>query len=638
VCGIVGIQNTAPGRAPDGDVLRAMSATLVHRGPDDEGYETHRGTALGFRRLSIIDIAGGHQPLSNEDGRVWVVANGEIYNHAELREELVGRGHTFRTRADTEVLVHGYEEWGDALPERLLGMFAFAVLDRDAGRLLLARDRMGQKPLYYAETPDAFVFASELRALRRHPGVSSRIDRRALRKYLAYEVVPWPHAILEGVRKLAPGHRLVVERGRVASDTAYHDLDYGPKLELSDAEAREGLWEHLTRSVRTQLMSDVPLGVFLSGGVDSSALVAAIREVDPGGDLMTFSIGMEDPSYDESSHAAAVARMFDTDHRAHTFSAEEMRATIAELPQLLDEPFADPSLLPTLLLSRFSRESVTVALAGDGGDELFAGYDTFRAHTIARRYGRFIPRFLERAIVKPAVSALRVSTDNMSLDFKARQFLRGARLPVALRTWGWLASFHPAELATVLQPEGLGAGETFESLFSEVLDLDAHVAGEDIVDRESHAMSRVYLAEDILTKVDRASMAVSLEVRAPLLDHHLVDWVNRLPPRMKLRGRNKKWLLRETLRGRLPDAIIDRPKKGFGIPLTQWLRDEMHDWAAGVLDAMDADLGHLIRVNRVREMLAEHRAAQANHRKPLWTLLCLGVWAAAQREAGLPVS
>ncbi len=639
MCGIAGIQQRDAATRPDPVVLRAMTDAIVHRGPDDAGHEFLGATALGFRRLSIVDLAGGHQPLANEDGRVWVVMNGEIYNYRALRDELAAKGHAFRTDSDTETLVHGWEEWGERLPERLLGMFAFAVFDARDGTLFLARDRFGQKPLFYAETVDAFVFGSELRALRRHPSVGSRVDRRALRKYLAYEMAPAPHAILEGVRKLSPGRRLVVRGGRVASLEAYYRPTFSPKTALSVDEAKERLWDHVKRSVASQLMADVPLGVFLSGGVDSSAIVAAVREVDPGRKLLTFSIGFDEKSFDESPFAAEVARQFGTDHRTHAFTAAQLRETVAELPRLLDEPFADASVLPTFLLSRFTRGTATVALGGDGGDELFAGYDTFAAHRVARTYGRVVPRFVESALVAPLVRALPVSTANMSFDFRARQFLRGARLPEALRTYGWMASFHPAELAEILAPEALGEEPTtWESLFSELLELDGEVAGEDSVDRQAHALLGTYLAEDILTKVDRASMAVSLEVRAPFLDHELADWVNRLPASMKMRGGAKKWLLRETLRGKLPDSILDRPKKGFGIPLAKWLRGEMRDWAAATLDALGADLGHLVRVERARRLLDDHVAGRADHRKQLWTLLCLGVWARAQRDGAGSVS
>ncbi len=638
MCGIAGIQQREGRGAPDPSVLRAMTGAITHRGPDDDGHEFLGATALGFRRLSIVDLAGGHQPMANEDARVWVVMNGEIYNHAALRDELVACGHVFRTRSDTETLVHGWEEWGERLPERLLGMFAFAVIDTRDGTLFLARDRMGQKPLYFAETAEAFVFASELKALRRHPGVSSRIDRRALRKYLAYEMVPWPHAILEGVRKLPPGHRVTVRGGRVVANSAYHHLRFSPKTAISVPEAKERLWDHLTRSVRSQLMADVPLGIFLSGGVDSSALVAATRAVDPGGRLLTFSIGMDEPSFDESTYAAQVAQLFGTDHRPHRFTMAEMRDTVRELPRLLDEPFADASLLPTFLLCRFTRETVTVALGGDGGDELLAGYDTFAAHRVARWYNRLVPAAVERVAVGPAVRALPVSTSNMSFDFRAKQFLRGARLPESARTWGWMAAFHPEELEEVLSADALGEGETFESLFSEAAELDRGAAAEHPVDRQANVLLRTYLAEDILTKVDRASMAVSLEVRAPFLDHELLDWVDLLPADLKMRGREKKWLLRETLRGRLPDEILDRPKKGFGIPLAKWLRDDLHEWASATLDALDEDLGHLVRVDHARALLADHRARRADNRKQLWTLLCLGVWARAQRDGAGPVS
>jgi asparagine synthase (glutamine-hydrolysing) len=632
MCGIAGIQEQDPRARPEPEVLRAMTASLAHRGPDDDGFEWLGATALGFRRLAIIDLASGHQPMPNEDRQVWVVMNGEIYNHAPLRQELQARGHTFRSSCDAEVLVHGWEAWGEELPERLLGMFALAIHDRRDGTLFLARDRMGQKPLYYAETAGAFVFGSELRALRQHPAVSSRVDRRALWKYLAYEMVPSPLSILEGVFKLPAGHRLTVRGGRIHSRSSYHRLGYSPKHTLSASDAGATLWEHLTRSVESQLMADVPLGVFLSGGVDSSSIVAAVRAVDPGRPLHTFSIGMDDPSFDESAHAAEVARFFETDHHAHSFSAAELRDTTAELPRLLDEPLADASILPTFLLSRFARGAVTVALGGDGGDEVFAGYDTFRAHRVADWYGRLVPAPVERAVIAPLVGGLPVSTANMSFDFRARQFLRGARLPEPARTWGWMCSFLPGELGQVLTREALEGLRVDDQLFGEAFELDREAAAEHSIDRQIHVLLRTYLAEDILTKVDRASMAVSLEVRAPFLDHGLVDWANRLPPTLKFRDGRGKWILREVLRGRVPETVLKRPKQGFGIPLSRWLRGELHDWAVAALEALDDHLGHLVQARRARQLLERHRSGAADHRKQLWTLCCLGIWAKSLRS------
>jgi asparagine synthase (glutamine-hydrolysing) len=613
-----------------------MTGAIAHRGPDDQGFELLGATALGFRRLSIIDLTSGHQPMPNEDRRVWVVMNGEIYNYAPLRNELEARGHSFRSSSDTEVLVHGWEEWSEELPERLLGMFAFAVYDCRDGTLFLARDRMGQKPLYYSETAGAFVFGSELRALRRHPGVSSRVDRRALGKYLAYEMIPSPYSILEGVFKLPAAYRMTVRRGRVQSRSSYHRLRYSPKHTFRVGEAGSTLWGHLMRSVGSQLMADVPLGVFLSGGIDSSSIVAAVRAVDPGRKLHTFSIGMDDPSFDESKYAAEVASFFETDHHTRSFTAAELLDTTAELPRLLDEPFADASILPTFLLSRFARETVTVALGGDGGDEVFAGYDTFSAQRIARWYRLLVPASVERAVIAPIVNALPISTANMSFDFRARQFLRGVRLPGPMQTWGWMSSFLPAELGQLLTREALeGLPDADDQLFDETFELDSEAAGENPIDRQIHVLLRTYLAEGILTKVDRASMAVSLEVRAPLLDHGLVDWANRLPATMKMRGGQRKWILREALRGRVPQTVLDRPKKGFGIPLSRWLRKELYDWAVDVLETLDCELGHLVQGPHVRQLLERHRSGVADHRKQLWTLCCLGVWAKSHRSSSM---
>lgn len=609
-----------------------MTAAIIPRGPDDAGHEILGATALGFRRLSIVDLAGGHQPMSDAAGDVWVVMNGEIYNHADLRAELRSAGHEFRTKSDTEVLVHGWKAWGAALPEKLLGMFAFAILDRRSATLTLGRDRFGQKPLFWAETPEAFVFGSELRAVAAHPSVTGRVDMTALRRYLAYECVPVPHSMIEGVRKLAPGSTLTVRDGRVTSAARFHELTYSPKSTIGLDDAAAGLWSHLTRSVRAQLMADVPLGVFLSGGLDSTAITAAVREVSPGTPLRTFAIGMDDPSFDESGYAAEVADYFGTDHHVRKFTEAELLATVRDLPALLDEPLADASILPTYLLCRFARETVTVALSGDGGDELLAGYDPFAAMRWAGVYGSTVPRWAERAIISPLARALPVGTANMSLDFKVRQFLRGARLPFALRTPAWMSAFLPHELPEILTPDALGTGETFDSLYADVIRLDDGVRTEHPIDRQILGYSRWYLGEDILTKADRASMAVSLEVRAPFLDHELADWVNRLPADLKLRGGTRKRVLRRALEGRVPRTVLTRPKKGFGIPLTKWLRGPLRDWASSTLDGLERTLPGVVRVDHAKAMLEEHAAQRADHRKKLWALLCLAAWAEGRRS------
>lgn len=640
MCGIAGIQGRSGGAPPDVSApnvraLEAMVASLAHRGPDDSAVEVHGQTALGFRRLAILDVAGGRQPIANEDGRVVAVLNGEIYDHAALRDELRAAGHAFRTRSDAEVLVHGWEEWGEDLPARLTGMFAFAVLDlRDTrgATLFLARDRFGQKPLYLAETPAGLVFASEMKAMRCHPAVSSEIDLAALRRYLVFDATPGAHSILQGVRKLAPGASVTIRDGRVASERRFHDLAYSPKLAPTDADAAAELWTRLRRSVAMQAAADVPVGVFLSGGLDSAAIVAALREEAPGGRIVTFSMGFDDPSFDESGAAAGLARHFGTEHHEAHFGPRELHEAIAALPRLLDEPFGDSSILPTHMLSRFARERVTVALGGDGGDELLAGYDSFAGHVWARRWAAFVPAAVERGVALPISRALPRSTRNASFDARLRQFLRGARAPAAHRTWSWTASFLPAELPSILTRDAMGeALGSADDIFGDLTALDAEVVGEHAVDRQIHQMIRTYLADDILTKVDRASMAASLEVRAPFLDHGLADWICRLPPEMKFRAGTRKWLLRRALRGRVPDDVLARRKHGFGIPVSAWLRTELADWAAATLDGLGRDLGHIVRIDRARTLFDEHRSGRADHRRPLWTLLCLGVWAASRR-------
>ena len=428
---------------------------MAHRGPDDAGEIALDGVVLGMRRLSIIDVAGGHQPMANEDSTVWVVQNGEIFNHVELRSELSAAGHRFATQSDTEVLVHGYEEWGEDMVGRLNGQFAFCVLDRRGKRLFLARDRMGIKPLLYAVDGSRFAFASELKALLRDPALRRGIDPDALSEYLAYEFVPSPRSIVRGISKLRPGHTLSWSFGGGRAVVRQY---WAPRLNVSDdGDARhdddvaaEELRAVLRESVRKELVSDVPLGVFLSGGIDSSAVAATMTQL--GVDVKTFSVGFSERSFDESSHARLVARHLGTDHHELTLEPSMLLGLIPRLPDLLDEPLGDASIIPTYLLSAFTRRHVKVALGGDGGDELFAGYPTLQAHRLASAYVR-VPRLLRRGVVEPVVRRLPVSRDNLSFDFRAKRFVAGAELSVADRHLAWMGSF-PGRTAANRQRSG----------------------------------------------------------------------------------------------------------------------------------------------------------------------------------------
>jgi asparagine synthase (glutamine-hydrolysing) len=531
MCGICGVAGGEP--AQGRELVERMCAAMVHRGPDDEGSVHRDGVSFGMRRLSIIDVEGGHQPIHNEDSTIWVVQNGEIYNHLDLRKLLVAAGHSFTTQSDTEVLVHGYEEWGAALVERLNGMFAFAVLDLRRGRVLLARDRVGIKPMHYAVDSHRLVFASELKALLCDPVLRRDLDPVALDEYLALEFVPSPRSIVRGISKLPPAHTLEWWLG-----SGIHRLHryWSPTLGEEDAAPRkprlddlcEELRQVLRESVRKELISDVPLGVFLSGGIDSSAVTAMMSQL--GGDVKSFSVGFADRSFDESRFARQVAKHLGTEHHELTLEPTMLLDLIPRLPDLLDEPLGDASIIPTYLLSAFTRGHVKVALGGDGGDELFAGYPTVQAHRLAGYYNR-APRLLRRGLIEPVVRRLPVSRANLSFDFRAKRFVSGAAHPLPERHQRWMGSFAAEERTALL------SAEMRDHIAS------AHVPVDHDAARPREPLNqvllmdmRLYLENDILVKLDRASMMASLEGRVPLLNNDFVEYATRLPLDMKLRG------------------------------------------------------------------------------------------------------
>ena len=582
-----------------------MAAAIRHRGPDDEGFHFAGNVALGMRRLSIQ-----------------VVFNGEIYNFPALREELLARGHRFATQSDTEVLVHLYEEHGDDLVQHLNGMFGFALWDARRRRLLIARDRMGEKPLYFTQTAaGTFVFASELKALVEHPEVERRLNLLALRKYLQYEFVPSPHTMIAGVRKLPPAHRLVYEKGRWRTER-YWRLSYdAERLKIGEEEAVEELHRRLREAVRMRLLSDVPLGVLLSGGIDSSAITALACEA-AGGRVKTFSIAFRERSFDESLYARRVAAHLGTEHYEKRFTEREMLDIVPEIPRLLDEPLGDGSLIPTFLVSRFTREHVTVALGGDGGDEIFAGYPTYVAHRAAAWYGS-LPHLVRAGLIEPLVRRLPVSTDNLSFDFRAKRFVQGAALPPGTRHTVWMGSYTAAEQRLLLQPDIL-AQHPDEEVFDEIRAYDR--ANGDVVERMMTLDATHYLSECVLFKVDRASMAASLETRAPFLDHTLVEFVARLPLDLKLRGRTGKYILKRAMRDRLPREILDRPKKGFGMPVAKWVKGELRDLVHETFAPARLRRRGLFDPAYVQRLLDEHERGAADHRKLIWTLLMFELW------------
>jgi asparagine synthase (glutamine-hydrolysing) len=571
---------------------------------------------LIHRRLAIVDLAGGVQPMWNSGRTIGVVFNGEIYNHLELRAALVAKGHSFRTdHSDTEVLVHGYAEWGEDLPRRLNGMFAFAIYDVARGRLFFARDRFGKKPLYYRCRPDLFAFGSELSALLAHPRVERRIDRTALKKLFAYGFIPSPRSLYQDIFRLPAGHQMafaIDQPGHVRVRKYWEFAIEPPATVPANPEAvwGEELRHLLAQSVRRRLMSDVPLGVFLSGGIDSSAVLAYAAKELTQGRVQTFSIGFREPSFDESGHARAVAKHFGSEHHEEILSIDRARELVPAVLGRLDEPFGDPSIVPTFQLCEFARKRITVALGGDGGDELFAGYDPFRALGVARWYGALVPSWMQGGVRRLA-ELLPVSEANMSLDFRIKRGLRGASYPPRLWNPVWLGPLEATEISQLLDEPVV-----VEELYEEAIQAWESTSATHVVDKTLEFYTRLYLPDDILTKADRASMMVSLELRSPFLDQDVADFARRIPHEYKYRHGQTKYLLKAALRGVVPDEVLGRRKKGFGIPITQWLRT----WDSGGFTRAAGLVGNRARVAAT---LAEHKAGKRDNRLALWCLLAL---------------
>jgi asparagine synthase (glutamine-hydrolysing) len=627
MCGITGFVHSHDSSSADPAILARMMDAIAHRGPDDEGTWSSEGAWLGHRRLSIIDVAGGHQPIAGEDGRVVVVFNGEIYNHRDLQEELQARGHTFATRSDTEVLVHLWEESGPAMLSRLEGMFAIALWDARDRTLFLARDRMGKKPLFWGLFDGELVFGSELRALLAHPAVPRRVDPDALYRYLTLDYVPAPRSILAGVRKVVPGG-FVRWSGGEPEEGRWFDLVPTPGSgPTKPDEAAAELWTTLRRAVDRRLESEVPLGVFLSGGIDSTAVLAAMAQGRDPATIDTFTIGFEDPSYDESGPARAVAKALGTRHHERILSGSTAASLVQRVASIADEPLADPSLLPTHLLARFAREHVTVALSGDGGDELFYGYPTFTVDRAGRRAARWLPGPVRRSWLPRAVAHLPRSDRDMSLDFRLGRFARGLRFPATDRHFAWIGGFAPETALDLLSPDASSslAGRAAEP-YPDVAAWRAACGGGEDLPTIACLYARLYLGEGVLAKVDRASMAVALEVRAPLLDSEVVGLALTLSPSLNLVGRTTKALLRRMLRGRIPDAILRRPKKGFGVPLARWLRTDLRSLLDEHLAPSKIAREGYFRPEAVSRLVAAHLSGAANVRKELYSLLVFELW------------
>jgi asparagine synthase (glutamine-hydrolysing) len=629
MCGIVGFLTSNIVDIPDRGVLRAMRDILSHRGPDDWGEyfrpldEKGPFVFFGHRRLSIIDLTTGHQPLANEDETIWVIFNGEIYNFRELKEDLEGRGHQFKTHSDTEVIVHSYEEYGEECFKRFNGMFAIGIWDEKRNRLVLARDRLGKKPLYYSFINETFLFASELKAIVLYPAFPRKIDPLSLMKYLFFEFIPCPHTIFKEAKKIPAASYLIWDKKGIEVRQYWSPFDPPRgKKNLSEAEAELKMMELLKESVKRRLISDVPLGVFLSGGIDSSTITALAQREVPG-KIRTFSIGFEDPSFDESKYASLASKHIGTEHHEQTMVPADLLNIVPGLPDILDEPMADASILPTYLLSKFTRGHVTVALGGDGGDELFAGYPTYLAHKFAKPYERFLG--FCHPVSNFLASLLPVSDDNISFDFKVKKFLSGIGYPDGVRNSVWLGSFSFPDLEKVISPE---IHNLFDShrLVEEISSYEREIPTSNLTTLLQYLDLRLYLQESILVKVDRASMACSLEVRAPFLDHELVEYVMGLPSHLKLKGLTSKYILKKAMKDYLPSEVIERKKKGFGVPIAKWVKGPLKELFGDLLSPDRIKREGFLNPEYVTTLLQDHLVNKKDNRKQLWTLLIWELW------------
>ncbi len=618
MCGIVGIFDLTGQRTIDRELLSRMNESQHHRGPDEGGLHTEPGLGFGHRRLSIIDLASGQQPLFSRDGGIVVTFNGEIYNFMEVRAELERLGYAFATHCDTEVIVYAWDAWGEACVDRFRGMFAFAVWDRGRQSLFLARDRLGVKPLYYAETPDGeLLFASELKALTEHPRLPRRIEPRAVEDYFAFGYVPEPGTIYQGVWKLPPAHRMTVRRGAAYRPQSYWDVPFALDASITEAAARDELVERLREAVRIRLISEVPLGAFLSGGVDSSAVVAMMAGLsnDP---VNTCSISFGDPAFNEARYAQQVADRYRTRHRVEQVDPDDF-SLVDALARLYDEPYADSSALPTYRVCELARRQVTVALSGDGGDEHLAGYRRYRWHTYEERVRSLIPAALRRPVFgllgrvypkldwAPKVLRAKATLEALARDSVDGYFhsvsVMGDPLRAGLFSEGFRRGLQGYTASEVLRRHAANSPTDHPLSFVQYLDI------------------KTYLAGDILTKVDRASMAHALEVRNPFLDHRFVEWMSSLPPGLKLHGREGKYLLKKAMEPHLPHAVMYRPKMGFSIPLATWfrgpLRQRLRD---AVLGPRMLDSGYFER-RFLTTLVDDHQSGVKDHSAALWSLL-----------------
>lgn len=634
MCGIAGYFGNG-----NQETIKKMTQTLHHRGPDDEGFYIDENVGLGHKRLSIIDLSdAGRQPISNEKKDIFIIFNGEIYNFLDLKKELKQK-HFFKSNTDTEIILHLYEEIGVEVFNKLNGMFAIAIYDKRKKELILARDKMGKKPLYWGIFSNTLMFASELKALMQHPDFKKELDLLSLNKYLSYEYVPTPHSIFKNTYKLEPGYYLKYYDGQVVKNK-FWDISFqlsiknlaypayrtgrrqaGDQLRIDDA--INELDKKINSSVKSRLISDVPLGVFLSGGIDSST-IAYYAQKNSAQKIKTFSIGFKENSFDESRYARLVANYLKTDHYEKILTADDSLNLIPRISELTDEPLADASIIPTFLLSEFTKQKVTVALGGDGGDELFCGYDTFKAHNSALFYER-LPVFLRKNLIEKIVAMLPVSFSNISFDFKAKKFLSGFYGEKKYRHQRWLGAFDN------LQKQSLFNNEIKTELAgnNEYEDIDRYfdsLQNTSDINKIIYLYLRMYMMDDILVKVDRASMFNSLEVRAPFLDSNIVDFVSSLPADFKIKGLQTKYILKKLMEDKLPKEIVWRKKKGFGIPMADWLTNQLKPLALDLLNEQKIKSEGIFNYTYINQLLNNHFSKKEDNRKLIWSLMVFEMW------------
>ncbi|MCU0643736.1 MAG: asparagine synthase (glutamine-hydrolyzing) [bacterium] len=623
MCGICGIVYSDREQQVEQSLLKNMCDAIVHRGPDDDGYYTDRHVGLGMRRLSIIDLSTGKQPISNEDGKIWIVFNGEIYNHKEIRKELEHYGHHFKTQTDTEAIVHAYEEYGENCVQKLNGMFAFAIWDQRKNQIFLARDRVGIKPLYYFFDKKRLVFGSELKSILQAGEIPRRIDLQALDNFLTLEYIPAPLSIFQDIRKLAPAHTLTFKNNDI-SIREYWDVELktnGSQL----GELTTNLRDLLQDAVKIRLMSDVPLGAFLSGGVDSSSIVALMAQVmdQP---VKTFSIGFEDSTYNELEYARLIAKTFKTDH--HEFIIKPDAVELSDtLLKYLDEPFGDFSIFPTYLVSKMAREYVTVVLSGDGGDELFAGYDTYIADKIAKKYYSRLPHGLRNGVMTKIMDLIPPSSKKKGLINRAKRFVEGTKLPEDLHHTRWMIFLQEAE-KDLLYSREMNSGILEKDSYKFIRNYFSNVAynGSDEINKQMYVDLKTYLVDDILVKVDRMSMATSLEARVPFLDYRFVEFAATIPGEYKMQGKKTKVILKQAMEELLPKEILYRGKEGFSIPIKNWLKKELKPLMMDTLAPEKIKREGFFNSEYIDKLVNEHLKGAENHSHRLWALIIFGRW------------